>query len=144
MANRKTIRPPTRAEYYRLPPSQVVRYFLDWLKDMEEEQEEAWEIVTTEDDRVQDFLHEIEFEGSSKKRSLIDTRFHNSRVKRREAKDKSKALKPVRDFVADATNRGFIKRLKKLQTDLKAIEDFQASDRIYKPRVRDKEEGATE
>lgn len=121
-------------------PSEIVRDFLNWLTDMQFEQEEAWEIVRTEDDRVQDFLHEIEFEASSKKRTLIDTRLHSSRLKRRAAKDKAYMLKPIREFIADATNRGFIKRLKKLQGDLKAAEDYILSDRTYKPRVKGAQE----
>lgn len=122
-----------------MKPSQVVKSFLDWLSEMKDEQADAWEIVLKEDAKVQDFLHEIEFEPSSKKRSLIDTRFHNSRVKRRVAKDKAKVLKPIKDFVADATNRNYIKRLKKLQSDLKAEEDYVNGERVYKPRVSEEE-----
>ena len=126
--------------YQDIKPSEVVQSFLDWLSQMKDEQAEACEVVVKEDAKVQDFLHEIELEPSSKKRSPIDTRFHNSRVKRRAAKDKAQCLKPIKDFVADATNRGFIKRLKKLQGDLKAEEDFVSSERVYKPRVNGGEE----
>ena len=118
-------------------PSEIVQTFIDWLSRMQEEQEEAWQIVLREDSKVQDFLHEIEFEGKSKKRALIDARLHNSRVERRQAKDKAKALKPIKDFIGDASNRGFIKRLKRLQSDLQAEEDFLASERVYKPRARE-------
>ena len=135
MGTTKKQQPTLRDCYYTQKPSQVVKHFLDWLEDMRDEQEKAWNVVITEDSKVQDFLHEIELEPSSKKRSPIDTRFHNSRVKRRAAKDKAQCLKPIKDFVADATNRGFIKRLKKLQGDLKAEEDFVSSERVYKPRV---------
>ena len=83
------------------------------------------------------FLHEIEFESNSKKRALIDTSLHNSRVERRQAKDKAKALKPIKDFIGDASNRGFIKRLKRLQSDLQAEEDFLSSERVYKPRAKE-------
>lgn len=124
-----------------MKPSQVVKSFLDWLSEMKDEQADAWEIVLKEDAKVQDFLHEIEFEPSSKKRSLIDTRFHNSRVKRRVAKDKAKVLKPIKDFVADATNRNYIKRLKKLQSDLKAEEDYVSGERVYRPRVSEDSNG---
>lgn len=120
-----------------MKPSETVQTFLDWLSDMQAEQEAAWEIVVTEDAKVQDYLHEIEFETDRKKRSGISTRLHRSRVERRTAKDKAAALKPIKDFIGDATNRGFIRRLKKLQMDLKAIEDFQAGDRVYKPRVNE-------
>lgn len=125
--------------YDGMKPSKVIQSFLDWLAEMRDEQEAAWETVKKEDEKVQDFLHEIEFEKSSKKRALIDTRLHNSRVARRAAKDKSSALKPITVFVGDVTNRGFIKRMKKLQYDLKEQEDFLASERVYKPRAQEQE-----
>lgn len=127
--------------YEDMPPSEVVQSFLDWLGEMQAEQARCWEVVEIEDSKVQDFLHEIEFESNSKRRALIDTRLHTSRVNRRAAKDRAIALKPVKEFIADATNRGFIKRLKKLQSDLKAQEDYLAGERTYKPRAKD---GGTE
>ena len=123
--------------YEDMPPSEVVQTFLDWLGEMQAEQAKCWEVVETEDSKVQDFLHEIEFESNSKKRALIDTRLHTSRVNRRAAKDRAIALKPIKEFIADATNRGFIKRLKKLQSDLKAQEEYLAGERTYKPRAKD-------
>ena len=60
--------------------SEVVEAFIEWLKEMEELQKSSWEIVLTEDDKIQDFLHEFEFESNNKKRSIIATRLHNSRV----------------------------------------------------------------
>lgn len=127
--------------YEDMPPSEVVQTFLDWLGEMQAEQATCWEVVEIEDSKVQDFLHEIEFESNSKKRALIDTRLHTSRVTRRAAKDRAIALKPIKEFIADATNRGFIKRLKKLQSDLKAQEEYLAGERTYKPRAKD---GGTE
>ena len=123
-----------------MQPSEVIDAFLDWLQEMKIQQEEAWEIVVNEDSKVQDFLHEIEFEPSSKKRALIDTRLHDSRRKRRIAKDKAGLLKAIKDFIGDATNRGFIKRMKKLQSDLRMQEEYLASERTYKPRANGGEE----
>ena len=114
--------------------SDVVQAFLDWLSEMRDKQEKSWQMVLAEDNKVQDFLHEMEFEPSSKKRAVISTRLHDSRAKRRVAKDTSKLLKPVTDFVREATSRNFIKMMKQLRTDLKSAEDFVFSERQYKPR----------
>ena len=94
------------------------------------------EIVLTEDDKIQDFLHEFEFESNNKKRSIIATRLHNSRVRRRKAKDVSKKLKPVTDFTKEISNRNLAKLLNKMRGDLKAAEDFVNSERVYKPRSK--------
>ena len=114
--------------------SEVVGAFLDWLKWAEELQKASWDIVVEEDAKNQDFFHELEFETKSEKRSLIATRLHKSRVRRREAKDTSKKLKPVTDYVREATARSHIKHLKKMAGDLKAAEDYVYSERVYKPR----------
>ena len=109
--------------------SEVVEAFLDWLKWAEELQKASWEIVLEEDAKNQDFLQKCE------KRSLIATRLHESRVRRRKAKDTSKMLKPVVDYIKEATARSHIKHLKKMAADLKKEEDFVNGERTYKPRA---------
>ena len=114
--------------------SEVVGAFLDWLKWADELQKSSWEIVIEEDAKNQDFFHEMEFESNCKKRSLIATRLHDSRVRRRKAKDTAKIFKPVSDYIKEATARSHIKHLKKMAGDMKAAEDFVNSEREYKPR----------
>lgn len=128
---------PELIEVYRhYEASEVVSTFLDWLKEMDELQKSSWEIVIEEDAKNQDFFHEMEFETNNKKRSVIATRLHNSRVRRREAKDISKKLKPISDYIKEATARSHIKHLKKMAGDLKAAEDFVNGERTYKPRSK--------
>ena len=114
--------------------STTAQAILDWLTEMRNRQEDAWKIVTEEDDKVQDFLHEMEFEANSKKRAVISTRLHDSRCRRREAKDTAKKLKPLAEFVREAQNRNLIKMIKKMQVDLKSAEEYVNSKRVYKPR----------
>lgn len=135
---------PKKTQHYELTAimkemngSDVFRSFLDWLTDMDELQKRSWDIVVAEDERVQDFLHEFEFEPNNKKRTPIGTRLHNSRVKRREAKDRVKLYKPVTDFVREATTRNLIKLMKKTMGELKAAEEFVYSERVYKPRGKE-------
>ena len=117
--------------------SEVVEAFMDWLKWAEELQKASWEIVLEEDAKNQDFFHEMEFESKCKKRSLIATRLHDSRVRRRKAKDTAKILKPVSDYIKEATARSHIKHLKKIAGDMRAAEDFVNSEREYKPRSKE-------
>lgn len=117
--------------------SDVIEAFLGWLTEMRDKQKKAWEVVQEEDSKVQDFLHEMEFENNSKKRAVISTRLHESRRKRRDSKDLWQKLKPLSEFVREATNRNLIKMMKQLKVDLKAAEDFVNSERVYKPRVKE-------
>jgi hypothetical protein len=115
--------------------SEVVEVFLEWLSETKEVQENHWKVVVQEDNRVQDFLHAFEFEENSKKRGPLATQFHESRNLRRNAKDRAHELKPIKDYMDDATCKAHIKRLKRLQADLAKEEQFIASERVYKPRA---------
>ena len=114
--------------------SEVFKAFMNWLTDMDELQKTSWQTVIDEDAKVQDFLHQMEFEPNNKKRAVISTRLHKSRVKRRNAKDTSKVLKPLADFVKEAKVRNLIKLMKTTQEALKKEEDFVFGERVYKPR----------
>ena len=120
--------------------SEVVGAFLDWLNWADELKKTSWEIVLEEDAKNQDFFHEMEFEKKCEKRSLIATRLHESRVRRRKAKDTAKILKPVSDYIKEATARSHIKHLKKMAGDMRAAEDFVNSERTYKPRSKEGDE----
>lgn len=120
--------------------SDVVRAFLDWLTEMKDKSESSWQVVLEEDNKIQDFLHEMEFEANSKKRSVIATRWHESRVKRRTAKDIAKKLKPICDFHKEASSRNLLKLLRKMLTELRSAEEFINSERVYKPRAVSEED----
>lgn len=117
--------------------SDVFRAFLDWLTDMDELRKKSWETVNIEDEKVKDFLHEMEFEPNNKKRAVIATRLHNSRLSRREAKDRVDLYKSVTDFIREATNKNLIKMMKKTMGDLKVAENYVYGEREYKPRVKE-------
>lgn len=117
--------------------SDVFRAFLDWLTDMDELRKKSWETVNIEDEKVKDFLHEMEFEPNNKKRAVIATRLHKSRLDRREAKDRVDLYKSVTDFIREATNKNLIKMMKKTMGDLKVAENYVYGEREYKPRVKE-------
>ena len=115
--------------------SEVFKAFMNWLTDMDELQKTSWQTVIDEDAKVQDFLHQMEFEPNNKKRAIIGTRMHISRVNRREAKDISQMLKPLAEFAKEAKVRNLIKLMKTTQEALKKEEDFVNGERVYKPRA---------
>lgn len=117
--------------------SDVAQAFLDWLTETKELQERSWKAVVDEDAKVQDFLHSMEFEPNSKKRAVVATKLHESRCKRRTAKDTAQMLKPVTEFAREASNRSMIKLMKKMLADLKKAEEFVRSERVYKPRAKE-------
>ena len=141
MANRHTLLEQFKVE----KPSVVVSAFIEWLQVMKDEQEDADATFKLEDgERVKDFLHALEFEDDAKKRALIATQVHKSRKARRVAKDKARLLRPIKFFVTDTSNKYFFKRLKTLRDDLRTEEEYQGSERTYKPRAQEKTEGTVE
>ena len=91
--------------YDGMKPSQVVQSFLDWIADVKEDQEKNWKIVTTEDgDKLTDYIHAVEFSDSDEALMEVAQKFQASRLERRAAKDRSKALKPVKDYADDASS----------------------------------------
>jgi hypothetical protein len=124
-------------------PSKIVQSYIDWLSDMKSQQEENWATVVEEDGRVQDYLHEVEFAEGADALSEVSQRLHESRLKRRIAKDKAKALKPIKDYMDDATCKAHIKRLTRLVKELEQVESYIDSDRVYKPRGKAQTEDVT-
>lgn len=125
------------AEMRKHKPSVVVGEFLAWLDDRNTEWEKHDGIFRQEDGpKVEDFLHAIEFEADAKKRAVIATECHRSRKKRRAAKDVVALLRPVREFMTDTSNKYYLKRMRKLYSDLKHQEEYLEGERTYKPRAQ--------
>lgn len=116
-------------------PSEVINDFLDYLYWVKSEQESAWAIVETEDAKIQDYLHKLEFCNDCGERSRIATEWHKSRVKRRAAKDKAKEYSEIYKFLADTKNKWVINAIKKLAGDQKHEEDYVRSERKYTNRI---------
>ncbi len=120
-----------RSEDKERRPSEVINDFLDWLYWAKETQEQAWEAVKAEDDKIQDYLHRIEFSNDNKERSRIATEWHKSRVERRAYKDRAKEYGEVCKYMNDPRNKLAINNLKKLAGDQKKEEDYVRSERKY-------------
>lgn len=115
-------------------PSVVIKEFLDYLSRCQKEYQAACTEVWNEDKKVQDFLHNIEFQTDNKERSKISTQFHISRNHRRVAKDRSLELERPAKFYSDKANKPFFDKLSSMVKDQKNEEEWLESERYYNPR----------
>lgn len=114
--------------------SMEIKTFLDWMTSCEEEYEQCKQVVETENKRLQDFLHYIEFEEHSSERSKECTRFRIHRHERREAKNRIEILEPLVTMFRDKSFSRYRNQLTQLLGQTRKIEKKQ-TERKYKPRV---------
>ena len=118
-------------------PSERIEDFLNWIEASVAEYEEAYAIAGEEDKKVQDFLHAMEFADIKQERNRVATKLHQSRKRRRAAKDKVLELEKIYAFYKDQSNRPILKKLKGIIQNQKKTEEYLESERTYKPRVSD-------
>jgi len=123
-----------RGEREKLP-SEALQDFLTWMKACQDEYEASKAIVQEEESKHQDFWHALELEPKAEKRSRIATVIHNSRVRRREAKDKMQMLERVVLFARKEQTKLLFRELKKLIKEQAAEEARIYGEREYKPRT---------
>lgn len=117
--------------------SDVIRVFLDFLKECktiyEENAQEAWKY----DRRKQDYLHDLEFANNYDERNKLATRIHRERVERRKNKDNAANTEKIAKFVSDKQNKQFIERLKALLDEQLSAEEYLDGERHYRRRAGD-------
>ena len=90
-----------------------IENFLNFLKEAETRYEESYKKVNEMDKLTQDYLHDIELgDFDYKGRAKIATKLKTARKIRRQNKDITIPLEPVRDWVN--LNRGTINQLQQL------------------------------
>lgn len=92
--------------------------------------------VEVENKRTQDLLHIIEFDPDCKSRSKTATKLHNSRVNRREAKDKMNELEPIYEIVTSNEYKKIRNKFSHAMGDIRKFEKHEES-REYYPRVKE-------
>ena len=85
-------------------PSEILTNFLNYLDLCKTQYEIAYSEVGAEDNKVQTFLHDMEFAPSKADRNKLATRLHQSRKRRREAKDRTLLYENVYNFYMDKQN----------------------------------------
>ena len=120
-----------------MKPSEVIRYFLEYMKYCQKEYQACTAEVHKHDKRVQDFLHGLEFAENRQERNRIATQVSQSRKERRRLKDRAHLLEECAKFYGDKSNKQFFDKLRSLVVKQEKEEEFLGSDRIYKPRAGD-------
>ena len=114
--------------------SEEIKAFLDFIREVESHYMIALEAMKTEERRMQDFLHAIEFEPHAEERSKIATKMRASRIVRRENKDIVEELEPIVDFLSVQQNKKAIDQLTQLLGRIRKVEKYHEN-RSYHPRV---------
>lgn len=116
-------------------PSELLEEFLNSVHEWETEYAIAFDNVATEDKRLQDLLHELEFTESYKEKNQVATKLKNSRKERRVNKDKVLMLENVINFFADSQNRKTLNLMEQLLGKQRKREKMLLSERTYHTRV---------
>lgn len=115
--------------------SSQIKEFLDFIDECRKMYDIALQNMKQEDAKLQDFLHAIEFETSSKRRGPIDTKLHKSRNERRRNKDIVEETEEIVKFFQETQHRKTLEQLRQLLGKVRKVEKYHQERRYY-PRVR--------
>lgn len=118
-----------------IEPSRHLEDFLNFLDQCAREYRYASDNMATEDKRLQDLLHELEFAVDKAERNRVATSLQRSRRERRRSKDKVKLYERIVKFSEDQNNRRTINLLRQLLGQQRKEEEYLRSNRTYKKRV---------
>lgn len=118
-----------------IEPSRHLEDFLNFLDQCAREYRYASDNMATEDKRLQDLLHELEFAVDKAERNRVATSLQRSRRERRRSKDKVKLYERIVKFTEDQNNRRTINLLRQLLGQQRKEEEYLRSNRTYKKRV---------
>ena len=116
-------------------PAEALEDFLNYVDAAASEYRSAYDTVNTEDRRLQDLLHEIEFAADKNERNRTATKLQQSRKLRRENKDVVKRNERLVKFFEEQKNRDTLNRMRQLLGQQRKEEEYLNSERIYKKRV---------
>lgn len=116
-------------------PSEMIGDFLKFLEGASSEYKAAYAAVGAEDNKVQTFLHDIEFAPNQAERNKIVTKLQQSRRARRKAKDKAQLYEKVHTLYTDKQFASLLKALRRLQNEQATTEKYLFGEREFKKRV---------
>ena len=116
-------------------PAEALEDFLNYVDAAASEYRGAYDAVNTEDRRLQDLLHEMEFASDKNERNRTATKLQQSRKLRRENKDVVKRNERLVKFFEEQRNRDTLNRMRQLLGQQRKEEEYLNSERIYKKRV---------
>lgn len=116
-------------------PSETIDEFLKFLETANKEFQSAYAEVGAEDNKLQTFLHDMEFAPSQKERNKIATKLQQSRRTRRRAKDRVQLYEKIHNLYTDKQYANMLKALRRLQNEQATVEKYLFGNREFKKRV---------
>ena len=118
-------------------PSEVLSDFLKYIEHCRIQYKAACDAVKTEDKRLQDLLHELEFAEDKAERNRVATKFQRSRRERRRQKDEMMRLELIANFFDEPTPKSALGKMQQLLGKQRKNEEFLNGERHYNPRVKE-------
>ena len=118
-------------------PSEVLSEFLKYIEHCRIQYKAARDAVYTEDKRLQDLLHELEFAEDKAERNRVATKFQRSRRERRRQKDEMMRLELIVNFFDEPTPKSALGKMTQLLGKQRKNEEFLNGERHYNPRVKE-------
>lgn len=116
-------------------PSETIGDFLRFLEMADSEYKFAYAEVGAEDNKLQTFLHDIEFAPDQKERNKVTTKLQQSRRARRKAKDRVQLYENIHNLYTDKQYVNMLKALRRLQNEQATVEKYLFGNREFKKRV---------
>ena len=124
-----------RMKAISLTRSENISYFLDFVKNAEDDFKYYNQLMEIENKRSQDLLHKLELEATkASERNKIAAQLAICRKDRRFFKDHVEELEPLHELIADPKMKPFIEQLKQVLGKVRKQEKYHES-RTYKPKV---------
>lgn len=121
--------------------SEKLQEFLNFVDACRSQYQAAYDDVGLEDRRLQDLLHALEFAEGEKEKRKASTKLRQSRQKRRKAKDELKRLEAIVEFFNETPHKGTLNKMRQLLGKQRKTEEYLNGERVYKPRVEEKQGG---
>lgn len=118
-------------------PSEVLSDFLNYIDRIRYEYKAAEDAMKTEDKRLQDLLHELEFAEDKAARNRVATKLQRSRRARRHQKDEMMRLELIVYFFDDPTPKSAVNKMRQLLGRQRKQEEFLNGERHYNKRVQE-------
>ncbi len=121
--------------------SEVLQDFLNYIEQCRNVYQTAREIVSLEDKRLQDLLHELEFSEDENEKRRAATKLMQSRRERRRHKDEVKRLGRLVEFFNEPAQKNVLHKLYQLLERQRKEEEYLNGERAYYPRVSKQTKG---
>lgn len=116
-------------------PSEVLADFLNYIDRIRYEYKAAEDAMKTEDKRLQDLLHELEFAEDKAARNRVATKLQRSRRERRHQKDEMMRLELIVQFFDEQTPKTTVNKMRQILGRQRKQEEFLNGERHYNKRV---------